>query len=205
LARCLTMQANSFPYFFRQIISGLLLALMPAIGSAQGLVPTPRDDYNNLPKYDPGMVPVKREVAPGRFQVTLEQITLANLPPTCDLSDYLPEPGAQQFNDCVAWAISRGAYSYQFGMSRWRKPKADYDLFSPAFIYSQINRGRDNGSLIFHSTQPNAVKLLQEFGCATEATMPYDGGPSGWSAQPSRAAKTEANNFLTIDHERLDS
>ena len=61
--------------------------------------------------------------------------------------------------------------------------------FSPAWIYNQINGGRDDGS-----SPIDAMRLIQSKGAATLATMPYD--DRDYSTQPSMAAIQEAQGFL---------
>jgi hypothetical protein len=60
--------------------------------------------------------------------------------------------------------------------------------FSPAFVYNQINGGRDGGSAI-----PTALALLQNKGAATLADMPYVAGQ--YTKQPSAAALADAAHY----------
>ena len=167
-----------------------------------GLRPTPIDQLDTLPTYSPGQVTVEKMVN-GNVVKEVKIVTLPPLPSKHDLSNFLPKPGRQIFGDCVGWAVARGAYSYQFGRSRQRKPAEKFDMFSPRFIYSQINQGSDSGSFIFHTTKPNAVDLVLNQGCASQATCPYDASPNGWSNSPSLDAQQEAKNFLAVQHLRL--
>lgn len=130
------------------------------------------------------------------------------LPKACNLSEFLPEPGNQKFNDCVGWAVAYAAYSCQLAAARGKKgPERPEELFSPAFIYNQINRGnKDNGSYLFARKHPNAIKLVKERGCASLATMPYpDSDENGWKKEPSKAALKEAKNFTAFKHQKLSS
>ena len=74
------------------------------------------------------------------------------LPSSVDLSADLPTPGDQGAqNSCVGWAV---AYALKTFLERreekWSLANAgqpDFThLFSPAYIYNQINGGQDRGS-----------------------------------------------------------
>jgi hypothetical protein len=167
------------------VVTAFLLANWSSYTSAQtprGLKPTPQDDYRTIPEYAPDQLPVVRVLPTGQRVLEMRQLALAPLPAKFDLSEYFPRPGRQHFNDCTAWAVARGVYTYQVGESRQQRPSEAYSLFSPTFIYPQINRGVDDGSFIFHSSLPNAVQLVIEQGCASEATLPYDANADGWKA-----------------------
>jgi hypothetical protein len=184
------------------------LAFAAAVGSSQfaagqGFKPTPRSMYQTIPVFQPTKPPVATTLPDGTLRVETFQLPTRALRPAFDLSDFLPTPQSQAFQDCVGWAVSRGCYSYQFGRSRQRKPAAPYDLFSPAFIYSQINEGQDSGSFIVHDCRPNAVRLITESGCASEVTMPYNSSPGAWRCQPSQRAFLEASDFRAIYHATL--
>ncbi|MBE8432159.1 C1 family peptidase, partial [Leptospira interrogans serovar Pomona] len=69
-------------------------------------------------------------------------------------------------------------------------------IFSPAFIYNQINGGRDNGSLI-----SDAMRVIVEMGAAPWETMPYNS--ADYRTRPSQAAidaasKYKAKEFLRV-------
>jgi len=69
------------------------------------------------------------------------------LPPAVDLSVGMPPPGDQGHqNSCVAWAVAYALKSYQENVElHWGLGTSDH-VFSPAFIYNQINNGADGGS-----------------------------------------------------------
>gem|GEM_PF-1885790 len=96
------------------------------------------------------------------------------LPSRVDLSSYFPKPGNQgQQGSCVGWATAFALKSGQeakeerwslggfFGNNKSR-------VFSPAYIYNQINQGKDKGSNFF-----DALKLVKDQGVATWRDMPY--------------------------------
>ncbi|WP_016752409.1 C1 family peptidase [Leptospira kirschneri] len=124
-----------------------------------------------------------------------------------DLSPSMPPVGNQgEQGSCVAWSTAYATKSFQEYIER--KSSKDWSLrtaqgtpnyskiFSPAFIYNQINGGRDNGSLI-----SDAMKVMVEMGAATWETMPYN--PADYRTRPSQAAieaasKYKAKEFLRV-------
>ncbi|MFZ2956054.1 MAG: Ig-like domain-containing protein [Candidatus Ozemobacteraceae bacterium] len=82
------------------------------------------------------------------------------------------------------------------GLSNGGAPTSNLDkIFSPDFIYHQINSGGDNGSWY-----GNASDLLGRLGCATWNTMPYD--TTDHTSWPSEAAWREACKYRQKDSEK---
>jgi hypothetical protein len=110
-------------------------------------------------------------------------------PSSVDLSPNFPNPGDQGTQgSCVGWAVAYALKSFQEKMEiGWPLNTVD-NIFSPAFVYNQINGGSDNGSLIY-----DALDLIVQQGAATWAKMPYDF--SDYLTQPSQSALQEAANF----------
>jgi len=126
------------------------------------------------------------------------------LPRRIDLSDNFPPAGNQgQQGSCVGWATAYALKSYQERMEiGWSLTTSDgnFDpnhVFSPAFIYNQINGGEDRGSRI-----DEALQLIVDQGAATWATMPYD--QFDYQTQPSFLASQEAANFKAAEKKRAD-
>ena len=116
-----------------------------------------------------------------------------------DLSSWFPKPGYQgNQNSCVGWAVAYGTKSYQENYERNWGTDAPGKIFSPAFIYNQINGGRDAGSSLV-----KAVDLIKNIGAATFQTMPYD--PEDFKTQPSDAALAEASQYPAQTYEVLDA
>jgi len=99
----------------------------------------------------------------------------ASLPPVVDFSDspYLPPVGEQWENSCVGW--STGYYLRTFQQAKdigWDVKHSgiaiNSHVFSPNFIYNQINGGQDNGTSLLAAAQ-----LLQSMGDATLEKFPY--------------------------------
>lgn len=114
-------------------------------------------------------------------------------PSSLQLTDYLPPIGNQEAqNSCVGWASAYYAYTYavakQMKLSQEER-MSDRFLFSPAFVYNQINGGKDLGSRI-----GDAMMLLAKSGCATLSEQSYN--VKDYTSQPSEAAKRRAEGFL---------
>ncbi|TGL58816.1 C1 family peptidase [Leptospira sarikeiensis] len=123
-----------------------------------------------------------------------------------DLSDSMPPVGDQgQQSSCVAWSTAYATKSYQEYTERkdrgWKLSDSSggpnySNIFSPAFIYNQINGGRDNGSLI-----SDAMRLVVETGAAPWSTMPYD--ERNYLARPSQAAFSAASSYKAKEFLRI--
>ena len=110
------------------------------------------------------------------------------LPAAVDLRPFLPPVGLQTMNDCAAWAFGYAARSYLEAIDQgWASPGAD-TVFSPTFIYNQVNGGVDTGSRV-----DKVLELLMTKGAATLSTAPYLA--KDFLSQPSDAAQAEAGIF----------
>lgn len=170
-------------YLLRITAAFLLLSILPGFLTAEenqgtGLNKTPEKLYNSVKE-----VRLKSTDTP--------------LPSSVDWSNYMPRVGYQgQQGSCVAWAVS---YNKIFHEKRER----DWDVndrehrFSPAFIYNQINHGRDQGSYI-----GDALELGTDKGYASLKTMPYN--ERDFRTQPSSRAFTEARLYKSQSYARLD-
>lgn len=102
-----------------------------------------------------------------------------------DLSEDMPEPGLQgSQKSCVAWASAYAVKTYQEKIEQryalLNSGRLDmHKVFSPAFVYNQINQGRDGGA-----TLVDALNLLSGRGAISWAEMPYQIG--NFTLQPSR-------------------
>lgn len=134
----------------------------------------------------------------------LPQTSASSLPKSMDLSFYLPPPGDQGTQQsCVAWAIAYGAQAYYAikSVKDWSYTDSynnlNYrNLFSPSYIYNQINNSKDEGSNFIH-----ALELLTKEGVCTWSSMPYN--PKDFISLPSASAKNEAQNFKIERYIRL--
>ncbi len=110
-------------------------------------------------------------------------------PSSVDLSDKFPTPGSQGAQgSCTAWATAYALKSYlekvDFG---WDQNQKEHQ-FSPAYVYNQINGGRDEGSGI-----STALDLIVKQGVCSLATMPYN--YRDYTTQPNSTQKAEAAKF----------
>lgn len=117
------------------------------------------------------------------------------LPSKVDLSAQFPPPGNQgQQSSCVAWATAYALRSYQAHVREGApltRPDGTLDslrVFSPAFVYNQINGGRDAGSAF-----PDALDLLKREGAAPLQLMPYSA--SDYTSPPNEEARTVASRY----------
>lgn len=121
-----------------------------------------------------------------------------DLPPSVDLSANFPIPGNQGTQQsCVGWATAYALKSYQEKLEIGWALNTSNHLFSPAFVYNQINGGQDRGSTIV-----GALDLIINQGVATLATMPYHEGD--YLTQPSNEARREAEKFRGAERRRVN-
>ena len=119
-------------------------------------------------------------------------------PTAIDLSLNFPSPGQQgSQNSCVGWATAYALKSYQEKVEIGWSLNTSSHLFSPAFIYNQINRSTDQGSLIYE-----ALNLAVQKGVSTLATMPYS--DNDYLSQPSTAALSEASWYKASGWSRIN-
>lgn len=110
-------------------------------------------------------------------------------PSNMDLSMNFPIPGDQgSQNSCVGWAVAYALKSFQEKLEIDWELNDNHHLFSPAFVYNQINNGEDRGSSF-----KKALDLAVNTGLSTLDQMPYNVGD--YQTQPSPAAVAEAANF----------
>lgn len=127
----------------------------------------------------------------------------SKMPASVDLSSKMPPPGNQgSQNSCVGWSIAYGMKSYNEKTARnWELTSGneinEQHVFSPAYIYNQINHGQDNGSKF-----TDAFNLLQTKGVASLSKDPYD--DKDYLSKPSEDANTEAKNFKIAWSKKVD-
>lgn len=129
---------------------------------------------------------------------------VGSLPAELDNSGNMPAVGNQgSQGSCVAWACAYEFKTYQEKVKRgWSISQSDTNhLFSPAYVYNQINAGRSSGT-DGGSYFADAINLLQSQGCATLVTMPYN--QNDYLTQPSAAAVTEAAQYKAVFDGRVD-
>ena len=147
-----------------------------------------------------GLIPASEEQLRG---IPLASVPFSGdtLPASADLSANMPPPGNQGHqNSCVGWTVAYALKSYHervedripfYDASGRLKPQR---IFSPAFIYNQINNGRDGGCSFI-----SALNVLSSQGAATWADMPYN--ERDYLSRPSPAVTSRAGNYR-IDYWR---
>jgi transcription initiation factor IIF auxiliary subunit len=108
-----------------------------------------------------------------------------------------PEVGRQGMNDCTAWASAYYLKTYLEAVDNNWTPDRSSRIFSPSFVYNQINGGQDRGSSVV-----NALKLMNQVGASTLKTMPYT---KNYTAKPTKAAFSEAKKYKISSYYSLKS
>ena len=123
----------------------------------------------------------------------------AFLPPSADLSRFLPPVGSQGHqSSCVAWATSYGLRGYY--ENRRRGGQSAAPAFSPSFIYNQIKSR--NASCDVGTSISDALNLMKRIGTVPMSEFPYD--PSSCSRLPGPDLASEARPFRISDWKRVD-
>lgn len=120
-----------------------------------------------------------------------------NLPQSVDLSAELPHPGDQgEQNSCTGWAVAYAVKSFQehreLGWAFNEK-----HLFSPTFLYNQLNHGEDRGAVL-----DDVIKLLIYEGAVPLSLMPYH--DDDYTTQPDEEIKEVAQGFRSLSHRRIN-
>lgn len=122
-----------------------------------------------------------------------------------DLSPEFPPPGNQgRQNSCVGWTLAYALKSYQERKEEGNRlrtitGKPDYNhVFSPAFLYNQLNHGRDGGVHIHL-----ALRFLEEKGVCTWNDMPYNS--KDYRSQPSGQAQINAKRYRINTWRRINT
>jgi C1A family cysteine protease len=144
-----------------------------------------------------GRAPAERLGAPSPYPFEREAAAAA-LPARVDMSPYFPVPGDQgRQNSCVAWAAAY-VRAYEERARQGLFAEADSaPLFSPSFVYNQINRGRDVGARI-----PEALRLVAKDGIAPLWAMPYVEGD--FLSRPDGGTRALARRFRSHGWRRLN-
>lgn len=119
----------------------------------------------------------------------------SNIPLSVDLSSRMPPVGNQNPQlSCVAWATTYAAYSYlnnQSNTCSYQSGNGSLNadcLFSPAFVYNQINGGINKGT-----RYEDAFRVMMNQGNAPMSAMPYI--PNDFRHQPSVQTRQLAENY----------
>jgi hypothetical protein len=119
--------------------------------------------------------------------------------PRIDLTDRMPPPGNQSpHNSCVGWSLAYAVKSYHESLDQGWLPDADARRFSPYFVWTQLNGGRNTGINV-----ARALDLVKTQGCCTWNRMPKPASLAG--EPPDDAARAEAANFRFASYYRVTS
>ena len=147
---------------------------------------------SKLPDHGTGLIFATREELRGIPFAELPQ-GAGQLPARFDLSTDMPAVGNQGMqNSCVGWATAYALKAYQ------EKQDLKQSLqFSPAFIYNQINSGRDGGSKFI-----DALNILSQEGAALWRDMPYS--ETDYLTQPTADIKLKARPYGIIAWQQVN-
>ena len=108
------------------------------------------------------------------------------LPASVDNSAPLPPVRSQgSQGSCVGWGVGYYMKTYQEWQEHGWDTNDTANQFSPAFIYNQINGGRDGGAFF-----SDALDLVLNHGCCSWQLMPYN--QSDYVSWPSESAYENA-------------
>lgn len=110
----------------------------------------------------------------------------------------VPFPGSQMpYQSCVAWAVGYGLEGYHFKHIEGHSDYTGWDrVFSPNFIWNQLNGGQDSGISI-----PSSFNLIKQQGCCKLLDMPL----CGPDIQPSSIAKINAAQYKLTEFYRFSN
>lgn len=166
---------------FTRILS-VLLTLIIVSGSIS-IISASATEYHSL-----GLIADSTATVQAHLNTSLS--VPSTLPSAVDNTANFPAPGDQgSQGSCTAWAVGYALKSAQEIHKRSWSKTAESHLFSPSFIYNQINGGYDNGSSI-----SAAMNLLTTQGVCSRVYCPYD--DSDYITQPSNNAKAAAALYV---------
>ncbi len=175
-------------------------------------------NYITQEKFDPSTVQ-SRDCSEGKMKcgfnpdpqeiveaVPLSESTMIShrgLPSKIDFSKEMPPVVNQgRQNSCVGFSVGYYTKSYyEYKKNKWKYDTPMYGgkgehVFSPAYIYNQINRGMDNGSY-FH----DALNLVVQKGASPWAYMPYK--ENDYLSQPTESVHKIARKFKALSYKRI--
>jgi len=113
----------------------------------------------------------------------------SDLPSYVNLKHMFPTPGNQgSLNSCVGWAVAYALKSHQEEVRREWGLHTDKHLFSPYFVWNQLNGGQNRGISI-----GGAMSLLVDQGVSSIASFPQVTGD--YRTQPTPEQRAEAMQF----------
>lgn len=121
------------------------------------------------------------------------------LPASVDHAENFPPPGNQGAQgSCVGWAVSY-LKAYQEKVERGWKPWTGERIFSPSYIYNQLNV---SGNCSAGAYIPDALNLVRREGIATISMFGYF--PGQCHVRPDMNTKNSARQFAISDWRRAN-
>ncbi|MDO4301955.1 MAG: GBS Bsp-like repeat-containing protein [Clostridia bacterium] len=156
------------------------------------------DTYTN--NYLGGCLHTPKEISDNFQKVPeLSSKVRSTLPSKADISKYFPSVGNQgNQNSCVGWATAYYLKTAHEQMERNWGVSSNSHIFSPSYVYNQINNGSDNGAYIF-----SALDLLKEQGVCTISSMPYN--TYNYTTKPNSSQIAEANEYKIYDYSYISA
>lgn len=138
-----------------------------------------------------GCIPPTKEKIES-FPKVPELALAETMPAVVDLTSNFPVPGDQgQQGSCVAWATAYAYKTFQEKLQHQWSLTTKNHIFSPAYVYNQINGGEDSGAYI-----DDAMKLFVAQGVCSWAAMPYR--DYDYTTQPNTSQRREAAGYKAI-------
>lgn len=111
-----------------------------------------------------------------------------------DLTNIFPNPGSQgNLQSCTAWAVAYLKSAQETVKRGWSRT-ADTHMFSPLFIYNQIN-----GGLNVPTNITTAMDTIVSSGVCSVKYFPYTDADNACKLKPSNTAKANAKLYRSID------
>jgi C1A family cysteine protease len=162
----------------------------------------------NQAEYSLGLKPASYEMIAKIKEANPNQVNYKGIPSSYDLSPYMPPVGNQgKQESSVGWATAYALKSYQEFIERKDKQNWQYregsklntkTLYSPSFIYNQINSGKDSGAYL-----EDALLVILSKGVTSLESMPYN--QNDFKSLPNQEQLAEASNFRGKDFFRIRS
>ena len=166
------------------VLMALVIAMTLVVSMSNVFAEDVKDEFS---KYKLGDSFNKLDSSKDKIKVS-KKLNKDSLPSVVDHSSDMPPVGDQGYQgSCTGWAVS-----YYKGYQEKKDMSWGNVMFSPSFIYNQINGGEDNGS-----SQEDAYELMGTLGNCRLSTMPYT--DSNYTIQPNSTQLKEAENFKVSD------
>lgn len=169
--------------------------IKPGINVGYGAVLISQDEYNKIPLINDPQINARVNGTVGKEPT---------IPSTYDISSKMPPVGNQGMqNSCVAWAVAYASRSYWNATAKnttylGSDGKLNEEaIFSPSFIYNQINKGLDNGS-----SYADALELMKNVGVCTLKDMAYS--EKDYTTKPTSTQLNSATNYKIKNWGRIN-